>query len=312
MQPVAFNSALPMNERTEAERHLLEEIRRGSGDAWSQLVERYQGRLTAFARHRVPKGTEAEDLVQDTFLHFLRGLAGYREEASVETYLFLILRRRLAELHRGRLVRVCSLPTNDDASDAADNAPAPDPTASWYIRRDEQHDMARTALTTALRSLLHGMRENLELHDMQIVELVFYAQWPNQQIATELGEDAGRIAVLKHRWLKQLRDRVLQLLAQDEPAIPWDAPQTLDSLLTEIWEDERPSCPKRSTVGSYFLNTLDHPWQGYVDFHINRVGCSFCRANLEDFQKQNHQDPVPLRNRILQSTVGFFSHSART
>lgn len=301
-----------MNERTEAERHLLQEIRRGSSEAWSQLVERYQGRLTAFARHRVPRGTEAEDLVQDTFLHFLRGLAGYREEASIETYLFLILRRRIAELHRGRLGRVCSLPASGDASHAAENAPAPDPTASWYVRRDEQHDRARNALTTALRSLLHGMRENLELHDMQIVELVFYAQWPNQQIATELREDAGRVAVLKHRWLKQLRDCVTQLLAPGEPAIPWDAPQTLDSLLTEIWEEERPSCPKRSTVGSYFLNTLDHPWQGYVDFHINRLGCAFCRANLEDFQKQNHQNPAPLRNRILQSTLGFFSGPAKT
>ena len=45
-----------MNEWTEAERYMLDQIRRGSGEAWSQLVERYQGRLTAFARRRVPKG----------------------------------------------------------------------------------------------------------------------------------------------------------------------------------------------------------------------------------------------------------------
>jgi RNA polymerase sigma factor (sigma-70 family) len=301
-----------MNDRTEAERHLLEEIRRGSGEAWSQLVERYQGRLTAFARRRVPKGTEAEDLVQDTFLHFLRGFAAFREEASVETYLFLILRRRLAELHRGRRAPVCGLPKSDDGSDIQDNVPAPDPTASWYVRRDEQRDGARIALTTALRSLLAGMREREELREMQIVELVFYAQWPNQRIAAELNEDAGRVAVLKHRWLKQLREGVSQRIepVQHETAIPWDTPLTLDSLLTEIWEDERPSCPKRSTVGGFFLHTLEDPWQAYVEFHINRMGCSFCAANLQDFQQQNRQDPAPLRNRILQSTVGFLSRPA--
>jgi RNA polymerase sigma factor (sigma-70 family) len=298
-----------MNDQTEAERYLLEEIRRGSGEAWSQLVERYQGRLTAFARRRVPKGIEADDLVQDTFLNFLHGAKSFREEASIETYLFLILRRRLAELHRGNAARVCGIPQTDDTPDSSENLPAADHTPSWYVRRDEQRDAAANALTTALRSLLHGMRENLELHDMQIVELVFYAQWPNQKIATELNEDAGHVAVLKHRWLKQLRDRVMQLLDHHhgEPAIPWDAPETLDSLLTEIWENERPSCPKRSTVGGFVLHTLDDPWQAYVDFHINRLGCSFCRANLDDLQAQNRHDPAPLRQRILQSTAGFLT-----
>ncbi|HUB24284.1 MAG TPA: sigma-70 family RNA polymerase sigma factor [Tepidisphaeraceae bacterium] len=297
-----------MDDRTEAERYLLDEIRRGSDEAWSQLVERYQGRLTAFARGRVPRGTDPEDLVQETFLHFLRGLEAFRAQASIETYLFVILRRRIAELHRGVPARVCSMTVSDDSSDIGQPASAGERTASWYARQAEQRDAARGALTTALRSLIHGMHQKLELHDMQIVELVFYAQWPNQRIAAELKEDANHVAVLKHRWLKQLRDRVLQLLDHrlGDPSIPWDSPDILDSLLTEIWEDERLSCPKRSTVGGFVLHTLDDPWQEYVNFHIHRVGCPFCRANLDDLQAQSQQDPAPLRQRILQSTVGFF------
>ena len=109
--------------------------------------------------------------------------------------------------------------------------------------------------------------------------------------------------------LKQLREGVSKLMTpvQHETAIPWDTPLTLDSLLTEIWEDERPSCPKRSTIGGFFLHTLEDPWQTYVEFHITKMGCSFCAANLQDFQEQNRHDPAPLRNRILQSTVGFLS-----
>ena len=83
-----------MAELTQADRYLLEQIRRGDGDGWASLVSRYQGRLLAFARARLKQSADAEDIVQDTFFHFLKGLPNFREDASVETYLFTILRRR--------------------------------------------------------------------------------------------------------------------------------------------------------------------------------------------------------------------------
>jgi RNA polymerase sigma factor (sigma-70 family) len=298
-----------MREAAEAERYLLEEIRRGSGEAWSQLVNRYQGRLTAFARRRVPKGIEAEDLVQDTLLNFLKGLAGFRHDASVETYLFLILRRRIADLHRGR-GEPGGLEQSGNSSDAGEpRLPASaDHTASWYARRDEQRETAQAALTGALWALLNKMRDDVDLRDLKILELVFYAQWPNQRIAAELNENAGHVALLKHRWLKELARRVMQALGSDPGGalIPWDTPELLDSLLTEIWESERLSCPKRSTIGGFVLETLDEPWRDYVDFHLNRLDCSVCRANLEDLQEQSRQDPAPLHQRIMQSSIGFF------
>jgi len=291
-----------MTQWTEAERYMMDQIRRGSDEAWSQLVERYQGRLIAFARRRAPKSLEAEDLVQDTFLLFLRGLSQYREQASIETFLFVILRHRLAEAHRGKRVGVCELPQREETGGEV-NLPAPDPTASFYARRDEQRQAAHAALGAALDELVHRMKERTNLPDLQILEMVFYAQRPNQWIAAEMGVDANHVALLKHRWIKQLRERVEQSMRQSD--LPWDAPEAMDSLLTEIWEDQRPSCPKRSTVGGYVLGTLDEPWRRYVDFHLNRLNCSFCRANLEDLQQQSQQNASSLRHRILQSTVGF-------
>src|ERR1700722_9979852 len=102
-----------MNQCSEAERYMLEEIRRGSGDAWSQVVDRYQGRLVAFARRRVPRGVDPEDLVQETFLQFVRSLANFRQEASLETFLFVILRRKLADVHRGRKINASDLGEQD-------------------------------------------------------------------------------------------------------------------------------------------------------------------------------------------------------
>src|SRR6478672_7516020 len=98
-----------MAELTEGDRYLLQQIARGDSDGWRQLVERYQGRLLAFARSRLSRKEEAEDLVQDTFIAFLEGLKNFRENASVETFLFTILRRKLIDFFRGKQMRVCFL-----------------------------------------------------------------------------------------------------------------------------------------------------------------------------------------------------------
>ena len=299
-----------MTQWTEAERFLLEQVRQGKQEAWSQLVERYQGRLLAFARRRVPKGADPEDLVQDTFLLFLRGLNDYRGQASVETYLFLILRRRIIELLRGRKVNLCQLPDGSESGSELSAYVSQEPTASWYARRDEHRDAARSALTNALRGLVGALERELNFRDLKVLELLFYAQWHNRDIARALGVGAEHVAMVKHRWLKQVRERVEPILSRrlgdDDSAADVASAGALDSLLTEIWEDERLSCPKRNTIGGYILHTLDDAWQDYVEFHVNVLGCTFCRANLDDLRKQTQHDPGALRHRVLQSTVGFF------
>ena len=42
-----------------ADSYLVDEIRKGSQAAWRQLIERYQGRLLAFARTRTPSLADA-------------------------------------------------------------------------------------------------------------------------------------------------------------------------------------------------------------------------------------------------------------
>jgi DNA-directed RNA polymerase specialized sigma24 family protein len=123
-----------MGEWTEAERFLLEQIRGGNAEAWSQLVHRYQGRLLAFARSRGVKGTDAEDLVQDTFLLLLRSLPDFRAQASLETYLFVILRRRVSDHFRDgrRAVRTHeSLPSKRGAGTCSGTSSVPWPSQHW-------------------------------------------------------------------------------------------------------------------------------------------------------------------------------------
>ncbi len=302
-----------MNALSEAEQYLLDAVRRGDEQGWPKLVERYQGRLLAFARSRVRNANDAEDLVQETFIGLLRGLERFRGESSLETYLFSILRRRIIDSHRGKSNRACLLSDTMGGGQVSDSSVGPearlassDPTASWYARREENRHELHGELADAINSLVSGYKESLNFRELQIIELLFYAQLKNAQVAKAVGVEDGHVATIKHRSLSRIRKQLLEAMG-DKPTHTFDPP---DALLTEVWEEHRLSCPKRSTIGGYHLGTLDPAWHEYVDFHLNTLGCRFCQANLDDLkQSEDRANLDSLRQRVMQSTVGFFKKS---
>jgi RNA polymerase sigma factor (sigma-70 family) len=296
-----------MADLSEADRYLLEQIKKGNLDGWTQLVQRYQGRLLAFARSRMSRDADAEDLVQDTFLAFLQNLKNFKQELSLETYLFMILRRRIIDLFRGKNSRVCFLHETAGDSDAmpiADALPARDESASTYVRRDERDDNKRELLANGLRSLLARLQEQQNFRDLKLLEMLFYGQMRNKDIARLSGVDEKQVALIKHRALNHIKEHIEEAGGNLEE---WDAADASSSLLTEVWEEQRLTCPKRSTIGRHLLGTLDEPWKGYVEFHVKTLGCTFCKANIEDLQKQTAEAPKALEQRVLQSTIGFFN-----
>ena len=311
-----------MSQLNQADRFLLQAVRAGDADAWRQLVERFHGRLLAFAQSRLggAASADAEDLCQDTFVGFLKSLPGFREESALETFLFTILRRRIVDYFRARprgaggdhVARVCLLDDvvrRDGAGEsgpAASRLPAPDPTASWYARRSEQDDLQRRALARAVRTVVDGLKRARNLRDLKAMELLFYCQLGNKAVAEAAGLSENQVALLKHRWLKRIRE----LIAGDEGLSRHGAGAVSDALLTEVWETLRPSCPKRNTIGAYLLGTLDEGWQDYLDFHLHTLGCRFCLANLDDLKRRTASaDDSALRRRILASTIGFLRQS---
>lgn len=297
-----------MGQISEAEQFLLNQIRAGDQEAWSRLVERYRGRLLSFARMKLPQPADAEDIVQDTFVGFITGLANCRGECSIETYLFTILRRRIINAYRSAHARyVCLIQDvykttadGESSANACEHLPSDEATASVYARRDEQSQLLRQALAQALQSLVDGYKKNLNFRDLQIVELLFYCQLSNQDVARIVGLNERNVAVIKHRCLKQVRDLAARAGAPEPPE------HGFEDLLTEVWEAGRMSCPKRSTIGAFLLETLDGQWHDYVNFHLNTLGCQFCRANLEDLRRQTADDESRrVHARIMESTIGF-------
>jgi RNA polymerase sigma factor (sigma-70 family) len=296
-----------MDKVSKPERYFLDKIRQGDQQAWSDFIGRYRGRLLRFARAKLPQRADAEDVVQDAFIAFVRSMERFRGDCDLETYLFSLIRRKIIDSYRRKDARkVCLIqdayePDADESSaDAFEQVAGPTQTASWYARADEQYDLQKTVLAEALEELVDGFKRALRFRDLQIIELLLYCQLPNKRVAETMNIDEKTIALVKHRSLKQVRSFI-----ERRKIAPGPVSDDFEGLLTDIWEYHRFSCPKRSTIGGFLLRTLSDEWQRYVDFHLNVLGCRFCRANLEDLECETTEHTQQLQARIMESTVGF-------
>src|SRR5688500_11424402 len=69
---------------------LLRSAQAGDRAALEQLIARYQRPLFGLCYGILQHAEDAEDAVQETFLRALRGLPGFREQASFRTWLYRI------------------------------------------------------------------------------------------------------------------------------------------------------------------------------------------------------------------------------
>ena len=294
---------------SQTDRCLLEAIRRGDADAWTRLVDEYEGRLLRFAQTRVPQNADAEDIVQDAFTSFIKAVHSLRIETSIETYLFGILRNAIVNRLRTRWARtVCLIQDvycgndGDLPVDAMTGIASPDPSVSWCVSHEEQHQLQRQVLAEALRQFVKDLQDSGRLRDLKIAELVFYCQLAGKEAAKLLKTDEGLVRVVKHRCLKTIRKAVTSNEAMRDLSLSFS-----EDLLTEVWASERLSCPKRSTLGAFLLESLSPEWFDYVDFHLTTMGCHFCRASFKDLREQRASDHAQFRDRVLNSTIGLLS-----
>lgn len=296
-----------------ADQHLLSLIRGGDADGWNQFIHRFQRRLIAFANRQVDQHATAEDLVQETLISFLKTIDRYREDCELETFLFQVLRRRIVDHYRsrgrGREIPACDyqrVENGDVGRNPLSGAIARDHEASVAIGNRESIDEDYRGLFEAIRVVCGQLRQQRKFRDLKIAEGIFYAGVPNRELAILLGCDANEIAVVKHRLLTRLAQATRRAMAGD--AYEDESSTTHGELLTLVWEAQRPSCPKRTTLGKYVLDILPDDWRDYVHFHVHALGCLFCNANLVELSEQRLGDEAAqVSARLFQSTIGFFS-----
>jgi RNA polymerase sigma-70 factor, ECF subfamily len=73
---------------------LIEALRAGDESAFVSLVERYHASLLRLARLYVAGQAAAEDVVQDTWVGVMQGIARFEARSSLKTWIFRILTHR--------------------------------------------------------------------------------------------------------------------------------------------------------------------------------------------------------------------------
>lgn len=284
-----------------ADRFLIEQITRGSEPAWRQLIDRYTGRLLAFARARTPSLSDAEDLVQEAFVGFLQSLGHYDPARPLETYLFTILRYKLYDLLRQRKVTVLSEPADDEGG-WDQLLPGTTETPSGIAVVAEARRKQEELLAEMLKRLIDELRDREAFNDLQVIELAFFAGRRNLDIADLLELDQKAVAGIKFRAIQKLQ----KFLAEYDPvSLSCLEESGADVSVARVWREQRLTCLKRSTVGSYLLGILEEPWQSYTQFHLDVVGCPMCLANLSDLEAEGDDRTPADTERMFASSVGF-------
>ena len=94
---------------------LLALARRGDGDAFRRLVERYEPVVAATVIGMLGRGADADDVGQDTFVRFHCALADFRQESALKTYLVRIAMNLSLNALKQRKRQQWRFPSRDDA-----------------------------------------------------------------------------------------------------------------------------------------------------------------------------------------------------
>ncbi len=292
----------------DADIYLIDAVRDGDQSAWRDVIERYEGRLLSFARRMLAQPSDAEDIVQETFLGLLRSLPTYDRERSLETYLFAILRNKLHD-HFRRTGRKQRQSLEALELDEAPQAWLTRDTPSTQLQDEEERAEQRRALVHCLRQYAEQCQGQRRFQELIIVEMLVVLGMRNKEVAADLGMSETAVAGVKFRVLERWRELTRASLAERQ----WsETDLARDSTVARIWREEGISCLKRSTLGRHLLGVLDEEWNTYVEFHVNTADCDRCNANLEDLRSEDQRDEQA-RQRLLErcfaSSVGFLSRA---
>lgn len=192
---------------SESDRLLVRQIRAGDERAWQQLIERYEGRLLAFAIRRLRDRAASEDIVQETMIGFLHSLANFDEKRELQTYLFTIAAYKITDYLRkmGRRPAITGETAEERMQEEADEAQR---VASSMARSREKRQLESTAVARALGSLIDQWSKQGEFQRIQILELLFVKGWQNKEAAKFLKISEQQVANIRFAAIKKVSEQI--------------------------------------------------------------------------------------------------------
>ncbi len=198
---------------------LVERIRQGDQQAWEDLIQRYEGRLLAFAESRIRNRAASEDIVQDAFIGFLTSLPNYDGGRPLESYLFSICAYKLTDYLRREGRRPAISFQSSRASEGDWEMAGPARQASSIARSGERRNLEEAAVRDAIAEQVERWRSNGDWTKLKCLELLFVCGEGNKEVAAQLELSEQQVANYKSDFQIRLK-AIIRRMQLDEEVFP--------------------------------------------------------------------------------------------
>jgi RNA polymerase sigma-70 factor (ECF subfamily) len=196
------------------DRDLVEALRAGDQQAFAALIDGWSGSMLRMARMHVPTDSVAEEVVQETWLAVLTGLARFRGESSLRTWVYRILlnQAKTRGIRERRTVPFASLTGDEDGVDGPTVDPArfqaagePHP-GGWRQFPEEWPEQA--ALSREVREIISRALDELPPRQRAVVAMRDLEGHTAEEVSDLLMISTGNQRVLLHRGRAVVRARL--------------------------------------------------------------------------------------------------------
>jgi RNA polymerase sigma-70 factor, ECF subfamily len=195
---------------------LVDRLRRGDRDAFAELVRAHHASMVRVAESFVPNRAVAEDVVQDTWVGVIRGLARFEGRSSLRTWIFSILvnQARTRGVREARTEPVAALTDETPAGEPSvppGRFTGPPGRGAWSTALTQWQDDPEIRL--ASRETLRVVEETLQQMPPQrrlVMVLRDIEGLTSVEVCDLLGLSEGNQRVLLHRARTQVRARLEQ------------------------------------------------------------------------------------------------------
>lgn len=226
--PTLCTRPLPLRDRVfpsaEAaiDHSLVRDFVAGDSSAFVEIMSRHRTKIFAVTFNLLRNRADAEEITQDTFIRAHRGLAHFRGDASLATWLFRIAvnlaRNRywyFFRRHRQDTISLDSPLGHENTATFADLLPSPD------------RNPAQDSVVGEFDALVNLCMQRLDVRQREILSLRNVSQLTYEEIAARLGINLGtvksRIARARER-LRALLSEVCPEFAEAAPVGEWFLP----------------------------------------------------------------------------------------
>ncbi|MDZ4772640.1 MAG: sigma-70 family RNA polymerase sigma factor [Planctomycetota bacterium] len=265
---------------------------------WLAVEKQFCGRLLAFVARKIRDVQAREDIVQDTFLGAVRGIDTFDPAYTFEQFLFGIAKNRTIDhMRRTRTVTLGKKDDSDELTMTVDDLATTDETPSGIVRHADLEHAGATMLQGILRAWVDETWKEGEFTRLMVIEALFAAAWRNRDTWQRFQlRDETSVAGIKFRAIKRFRELALERDVQRR-VLPFltqavDSGDLLSFDVQGVWKDGRVSCPARHWIARRITGSLPDGPKEFLAFHIDELGCEYCRANQDDLERRESSAEV--------------------